>query len=73
MPKKIDIEDILKQNPQVDPSKLKEGIELSEKLKEMGFTRKGYDLATPEERRKAHAIQPSSTRHAVQLPGSNPC
>ena len=47
MPKEIDLEEILSQNPQIDPDKLADSREMLRKLRERGVRRKDYDLAPP--------------------------
>ena len=52
MPKKIELKQIAKNNPRVDLKKLREGRELSKKLEEKGFVRRGYQLPPPFARKR---------------------
>jgi hypothetical protein len=47
MPKQMDINEILKNNPHIDRDKLATIAELGEKLKALGLERKGYRLGSP--------------------------
>ncbi len=47
MVKRISAEELLKQNPEVDPEMLREGLALAERLKAAGFEGARYRLATP--------------------------
>ncbi len=47
MTTRIDIEDVLACNPNVDRQELKRIQELLRRLQEAGVVRKGYDLAPP--------------------------
>jgi isopentenyl diphosphate isomerase/L-lactate dehydrogenase-like FMN-dependent dehydrogenase len=62
--KKISVDEILEQNRHVDPEKLKEAQQLSEKLKEAGFEAARYRLATPLTGRR-HRDQ-TDAKHADQ-------
>jgi len=60
MPEKIELEVILKTNPQIDVDKLRESIELSEKLHNSGFIVRGYELPPPFARKRAEIVDSSS-------------
>lgn len=50
-------------NPKVDVETVREARELLEELRKQGFSRPGYDIASPYERRplrKTHSGRPSS-------------
>jgi len=48
------LQDILKDNPQVDPKKVLEGHALSEGLRQTGRRRRGYRLTLPSSRKRVH-------------------
>lgn len=52
MPKKINLQEILKKNQHIDPKKLAEAIKLTEQLRNLGVTRRGYRLDSPLTRRR---------------------
>ena len=54
MARKPNIKKILKENPQVDIQKLGQGLKLSKKLRSIGIMKRGYGLALPYSRRRAH-------------------
>lgn len=56
MPKKIELDAIIKGNPQVDLEKLREGIELSKELQNRGVTARGYELPPPYARKRAEVV-----------------
>ena len=47
MPKQMDMDEILKNNPHIDRDKLATIAELGEKLKALGLERRGYRLGSP--------------------------
>ena len=70
MPQKIELEEIAKSNPQIDLSKLREGIELSEKLRNIGLSARGYELASPIARKRAEVVDPAEDPQTVHLRNS---
>ena len=63
----IDIQEVMKNNPQVDTDELRKGQELSRRLREGGLKRAAYGLATPDERRRAIVIDSKGNRNKVHL------
>jgi hypothetical protein len=47
MPEIIELQDILRIQPSVDPDRLRESMELQEQLKNHGALRRGYELVPP--------------------------
>lgn len=47
MLRRLDLEQILAGNPQIDPEQLEEAREMHRRLRERGIRRKDYDLASP--------------------------
>lgn len=60
MRKTLELEAVLKNNPQVNAEKLRESIELSEKLHKNGFTSRGYELPPPFARKRAEIMDNAS-------------
>jgi len=54
MPKKINLNEILKANPNVNKKELEKGSELFENLKKIGIEKKGYKLVSPIDRQRVH-------------------
>lgn len=69
MPKKLDIEEILRKNPHIDKAKLREGRELSEQLRDLGLMGKGYNLVSPGKERRAQIADSKGQRYAIRLHG----
>lgn len=65
--KEVDVQEIVKKNPQVDTEELRRGQELSRRLKEAGLKKSGYGLATLDERRRATVIDSKGNRNKVHL------
>jgi hypothetical protein len=63
----IDIERLLQENPQVDPEKLKEGLDLTKKLSECGLAKSASRIAPPDGRYRARVIDSRGHRNTVQL------
>ena len=57
MPKKIELKKVAKANPRVDLKKLREGIELTKKLRDSGFVKRGYDLPSPFGRKRLEIME----------------
>jgi len=57
MPQKPNIKKILKKNPKINAKQLKEGLELTEQLRALGLTRRGYRLASPFARKRVHIVE----------------
>ena len=47
MPQKISLDEIIKNNPQIDPKQLEEGINLWKELGQAGLVRRRYSLVPP--------------------------
>ena len=56
MPKKINLKKVLQDNPQIDPKKLRESLETQERLKDRGFTKRGYQLVPPFSGRRVQVV-----------------
>ncbi len=67
MVKPIDLAQIIKTNPRIDPDKLKEELELYDKLSEMGLGSASSRIPSPIERHKARVMDSKGQRHTVQL------
>ncbi len=52
MPQKLDLKEILKKNPHINPQKLAEAVKLTEQLRDLGVTKRGYRLASPLTRKR---------------------
>lgn len=65
-----DLEDILKANPQVDPSELTKSLDFAQQLKEAGLEAPGYRLASAGESRRVHVSDTKGQRRAVSLRSS---
>ncbi len=50
------IRDILKNNPQVDPKKLLEGLAATKNLRSVGRRRRGYNLSVPTSRKRVRIL-----------------
>jgi len=65
MPKKLNIKELLKANPSVDPEKLAEILKLVRELKQSGVVvNRGYDLAIPFSKR---VVQADDSRETSQI------
>ena len=64
--KRVSADELLAQNPDVDPENFEESQRLSERLKEAGFERARYGLATPltGKRHKDRGPDKGNGRHA---------
>lgn len=60
--KRPTIEELLAQNPDVDPNELKEAQQLADRLKDSGFEGARYRLATPLTGRRARDRSPDQIR-----------
>ena len=69
MPKKPKIEDLLRNNPQIDRQQLQASMELLEELKRRGVSNRGYQLATPFEGKQAQPVH--SPENENELPSRN--
>ena len=58
--KRIDLAEILKKNPNIDPQKLSESMRLLEELRNRGVSGRGYELAPPLGGKRAHVVGGSS-------------
>ena len=68
MPQRIDLDDLLAKNPQVDANQLNESAKLTEELQNSGLSRRGYTLAPPFARRRAQIDDtPAEDPHSVCL------
>lgn len=47
MPEIIDLEEILRNNPAIDPEELRRSMELQERLRGSGVVGRGYELVPP--------------------------
>jgi hypothetical protein len=47
VPTKIEPGEILARNPQIDPERLEQARDMLRRLREMGWPRRGYELAPP--------------------------
>ena len=63
----LDLDDILKMNPQVDESELKKSLDFSEGLREAGLEAVGYRLASPLDSRRLRIAETKGQRRAVYL------
>lgn len=63
--KRISAEELLAQNPQADPARLKEGQALAERLKAAGLEGARYGLATPltDKRSRARSVEKARAAH----------
>jgi hypothetical protein len=60
MPEKIDLAEIIKNNPQVDPRQLRESMELLEELRDRGVSERGYQLVPPFSGKRVQVVDNSS-------------
>lgn len=67
MPEKIALEEIAKQNPQIDLAQLQESLELSEALQKEGVSGAGYGIASPHERQRARVHRGQADRRIINL------
>ena len=68
MPKTITLNEILSLNPQIDKNLLKKARDLSRELQQMGVNNRGYNLASPFDRRhKAISKRGSKDSRSVQV------
>ena len=54
MPETVDLDDVIRQNPDVDGDELERLRELLRQVRERGGRRAGYNLALPFEGRRVH-------------------
>lgn len=59
MPKKIELSDIIKNNPHIDQKRLSESMEALEKLRNSGVSGRRYELVPPQGGRRAHVADNS--------------
>lgn len=55
---RMSVEELLKQNPHIDPESFKEAEALTKRLREQGLKGARYRLATPRTDRRGKAIPP---------------
>lgn len=68
MVQKLNLREILKKNPHIKPQKLAEAAELTEKLRNLGVTKRGYRLASPLTRKRvAVGVSEEFDPRTVQL------
>ena len=60
MPQQPNVAEILRDNPQIDPNRLRESMELLEELNQLGVSSRGYQLNPPFEGRQAETATPCS-------------
>lgn len=60
MPKPLDLAEILKNNPQIDPEQLDQSIELLEELRNHGVSRRAYELVPPFAGKRVRVVDSSS-------------
>jgi hypothetical protein len=60
MPKTLNLDEILKNNPQVDPEQLDQSVELFEELRNQGVSRRAYELVPPFAGRRVRVADRSS-------------
>jgi len=70
MVERIDLLQILGKNPTLQEGELREGTELTERLRAFGLGRAEYRLAPPGERCKAHVTDTTSHRLSIHLRGA---
>jgi hypothetical protein len=51
--KLIDLRALMEQNPNLDATKMQEGLATAERLRQLGFKRASYSLASPYSRAEA--------------------
>ncbi len=77
MAKRLNPDDILSRNPEIDRDQLEEAREALRRLREMGVQRKGYDVVSPfggghrvsvhdEKRNEPRQLQLSPTHNATE-------
>lgn len=59
MPQKILLDEIIKNNPQVDPKQLEKGINLGKELSKAGLTRRRYSLVPPFSKKRVRIVDNS--------------
>ena len=68
MPKTITLKEILSLNPQIDEKLLKKARDLSRELQQVGVSSRGYNLASPFDRRhKAISKKESHDPRSIQV------
>lgn len=69
MPDRIDVDEIISRNPQVDREQLEKAGEMARNLRDMGVHRKGYNIASPFGRRRIAVPQDDAQtdRRAIRL------
>lgn len=60
MPKKIDLTEIIKKNPHIDPKQFRESMELLEELRKRGVSERGYQLVPPFSGKRIQVVDNSS-------------
>ncbi len=60
MPERIDLAEIVKKNPHIDPKQLRESMELLEELRSRGVSERGYQLVPPFSGRRVQVIDNSA-------------
>lgn len=63
----LDLDAILKMNPQVDAGALKESLALSDELKQAGLEAQGYRLASPADSHRIQVPDTKGQRRVVRL------
>lgn len=68
MPKTLTLKEILSLNPQIDKNLLKKVRDLNRELQQMGVNNRGYNLASPFDRRhKATSKRESKNSRSVEV------
>jgi hypothetical protein len=65
--KKITMEEIMDKNPNINPNKLKESMDLSDELRSHGISRRGYGLVPTFSGKKAKAVDSKEDKRAMHL------
>ncbi len=60
MPQTVDLEEIIRNNPHVDPRQLRESMELLEELRKRGVSERGYQLVPPFSGKRVQVVDNSS-------------
>jgi exonuclease VII large subunit len=61
------IKEIIKKNPKIDEKKLKESMELSDKLRSHGISARGYSLVLPFAGKKVQAVDSKEDKRTIHL------
>ena len=59
MPRKVNIKEILKKNLHINAEQFKDSLQLTEELRKLGLTRRGYQLTSPLVRGRIHIVDDS--------------